>query len=127
MWIASRCPQIRPRGADSSAKPVGVLAAVVGEVLARLDRLPPVAAGAVPLDRLGETVLEAPLRPPAERAPPRRVEGVAAVVTGPIGHVADEPRVGARQLEDAARDLDVLELVAAADVVDLARDAFAQD
>ena len=44
-----------------------------------------------------------------------------------VVHVAHEPRVGSGQLEDPPRDLEVLELVAGADVVDLARLALPQD
>ena len=48
-------------------EPLCVLAPVVVRVLARLDRLPPGAVGAVPLDGFAEPVLEGALRRPAER------------------------------------------------------------
>src|SRR5581483_8322347 len=108
-------------------EPRGVLALVVLAILAGLDRLPPVAAGAVPVDRLRQAGLaERVPRRPSDRAQLGVVERVAAVVTGAVLDVADQARVGARQLDDPVRDLDVLELLAA-DVVDLARLALAED
>ncbi len=62
-----------------------------------------------------------------ERAQLARVEGVAAVVAGPVLDVAHERLVRAGQLEDARDDLDVLALVVTADVVDLPGRALAQD
>ena len=84
------------------------------------------AVGEVPGDRLGDALLERLLRLPAERAQLGRVERVAAVVAGAVLDVADQRLVGARQPEDVADDLDVLALVVAADVVDLARRALPQ-
>ena len=51
---------------EAVGEPLGVLTPVVVGVLARLDRLPPGAVRPVPLDRLGEALLEGALRRPAE-------------------------------------------------------------
>src|SRR5206468_12893814 len=115
----------RPRAEDPGPElgrrePRRVLRVVVAPVLARLDRLPPGAVVAVPLDGLREAFLEAPLGLPAELAQLRGVERVAAIVPGAILDVADQRGVGARELEDALGDVQVLALLAA-DVVDLAR------
>ena len=68
-----------------TAEPRGVLLVVVAAVVARLDRLPPVAVLAVPVDRrLEAAAVERVLRRPAERAQLRRVDGVAAVVAGAV-------------------------------------------
>ncbi len=82
---------------------------------------------AVPVDRLAEPVLERALRLPAEPTQLRRVQGVAAIVAGPVLDAAEQRRIGTRQLEDARGDLAVLSLVATADVVGLARSALAKD
>src|SRR5206468_2775226 len=97
-----------------------VLPAVVPQELAGLDRLPPVPVVAVPRDGLRQPVREVSLRRPPEPAQLRRVDRVAAVVTRTIGDVADERLVGPGQLEDPRGQLPVLDLLAAADVVDLA-------
>ena len=54
------------------------------------------------------------------------VQGVAPVVAGPVGHGLDEALRLAGQPQDLAREREVLDLVAAADVVDLAVAASAQ-
>src|SRR5262245_7650308 len=51
---------------SSIGQPPCVLLTIVGEVLPRFERLPPAAVGSVPLDGLGQPLLEVPLRPPAE-------------------------------------------------------------
>ena len=51
---------------------------------------------------------------------------VAPVVAGTVVDVPDERGIAAGQLDDALRDVEVLALLAA-DVVDLARPALAQD
>ena len=109
-----------------SAESLGVLPLVVRAVVAGLDRLPPVAVRAVPLDRLGEArAVERVPRHPAERAQLRRVDRVAAVVAGAVGDVADEVGRRAGQVEDPPHDVHVLALLPA-DVVDLAGRALAQ-
>src|SRR5581483_10113755 len=108
------------------SQPLGVLLPVVLAVLAGLDRLPPRAVVAIPLDGLGQAVVERAPRRPAERPQLGVVQRVAAVVTRAGVDVADEARVGAGQLEDPLRDREVLVLLPA-DVVDLARPAPAED
>src|SRR5262249_157756 len=104
---------------------VAVLPLVVLPVFARLDPRPPGPLLAVPGDGLPQAVLEGGPGLPAEGGELRAVERVAAVVAGAVVHAAEEGGVGRGELEDALRDLDVLVLVAAADVVDLARLALA--
>ena len=110
----SFCPARAPRPAlpVSSAKRSRVLAPVVGEVLAGLERLPPCRGWRGTTRPSRRARLEVLLGPPAERVQLRRVERVAAVVARPVLDVADELVVGAGQLEDAPRDVEVLELVA---------------
>ena len=103
----------------SGAEALGVLLLVVRAELAGLDRLPPGAVVPVPGDRPLEAVGQLLLRLPAERAQLRRVERVPPVVPRTVLDVADEPRIGAGQLDDPADELEVLALLAA-DVVDLA-------
>ena len=67
---------------EGLSQALGVLTAVVVQVLAGLDRLPPGPVRPVPLDRLREALLERLPRLPAQRAELRRVERVAAVVPG---------------------------------------------
>src|ERR687894_565961 len=62
---------------------------------------------------------------PSERADLVGGERIAAVVTGPVGHVLDQRLVGAGELDQPADQVDVLRLVGPADVVDLARRALA--
>src|SRR6185369_12166466 len=73
-----------------------------------------------------QTLGQRPAPLPAERLELRRVERVTAVVPGAIVDRTDQRLVGAGQLEHARRDLAVLDLFAAADVVDLAGLALAQ-
>src|SRR5947207_7449101 len=110
----------------AAREPRAVLALVVLAELARLDRLPPGAVVAVPVDRALHALVEADPRRPAEAAHARRVEGITPVVPGPVVDAPQQRPVGPGQLEDRLRDLDVLALVAAADVVGLARGALAK-
>ena len=139
LYRLGRCPEAvtylepggaaraRPARADAApqarrallAEPLGVLLLVVRAVVAGLDRLPPVAVVAVPGDRLGQAVRERARRRPAERPELRGVQRVAAIVPGAVLDVTDERLVGAGQLEDRPRQVAVLDLLAAADVVDL--------
>src|SRR6202011_1422788 len=57
----------------------------------RVQRLPPGAVVQVPLRRLLEAVLEVPGRLPAQFAACLRgVDGVALVMSGPVGHEGDQ-------------------------------------
>src|SRR4051794_24536147 len=104
---------LRDDGRKGLAEPVGVLLGVVLAVLTGLDRLPPLAVLAVPLDRLREARrVERVLRRPAERPQLRRVDRVAAVVAGAVRHRPDEIRRGAGEVEDPRHHLEVLALLA---------------
>src|SRR4051794_14787843 len=109
-----------------AAEPAAVVALVVLAVLAAADRRPPPLVLAVPVDRLGEPLLEAAARLPAELAHLVGRQAVATVVPGPVGHVLDQRLVAAGQREDASHHVDVRRLVRAADVVDLARQPVAE-
>src|SRR5262245_24619274 len=85
-----------------------------------LDGAPPPLVVAIPLDGLPQSLLERHLWGPAGRAQLARVEAVAPVVPGPVGHWLDERAWLAQAVENAVRQLDVHDVVAAADVVDLA-------
>src|SRR5680860_1360583 len=84
------------------------------------ERFPPGAVIAVPGDRGLEGLAEVALRLPAERLDLGRVDGVAPVVTEAVLHVVDHGLVVAGHLEDRVGEEAVRDLVARADVVDLA-------
>src|SRR5262245_30232109 len=86
-------PEAPERGSAGESR--CVLALVVRAELARLDRLPPVAPLAVPLDGRPQALLEPDLRRPAERAQLRAVEAVAPVVPRPVLDVLQQGGVGA--------------------------------
>src|SRR4051812_46507451 len=110
-----------------AGEPGRVLLLVVrAVVVGLLDPLPPDAVVAVPGDGRGEALGERPAAAPAERFELGRVERVAPIVARPVVDAPDQRLVRAGQLEDAARDLAVLDLLAAADVVDLSRLALAE-
>ena len=98
-----------------------VLALVVLAVLAGADRPPPVLVVPVPGDGPLDPLVEADRGPPAEPLGALGGERVAAVVAEPVGDVVDQRLVAAGELEDPRDDLDVRQLLGAADVVDLAR------
>src|SRR5262249_1145188 len=115
-------------GGGRRGEPVGVLGAVEGAVsgVLLLDRAPPGLVPAVPGDRLGEAPLEGSRGAKSQPGELPRVERVAPVVARAVFDEADES-LGALELrQDAPRDLDVLGLVAAADVVGLPRLPFLQ-
>src|SRR5262249_16251970 len=106
------------RSDASSLEPVGVLLLVIRAIRARLDGLPPAPVGRVPVDHGRQAALaEGVLRHPPESAELAVVHGVAAIVASTVLDVADQCRIGAGQLEDPVRHLDVL-VILAADVVD---------
>src|SRR5438132_730134 len=108
------------RRRSARSQPLCVLPLVVAAELAGLDRLPPAAVRAVPLDGLAHSLPEVARRPPAELLELPGAERVTPVVAGAVLDVAQQRAVRARQLEDELDHLDVLVLVAAADVVGLA-------
>ncbi len=82
---------------------------------------------AVPLDRVAQPGRELAARLPTELALDfAGVDRVAAVVPETVGHVTNEATRLAEYVEDEDRNVDVLPLVAAAEIVDLADRAFAQ-
>src|SRR5262249_21257741 len=99
----------------------GVLLLVVFEIFTAADVGDPLLVVEVPLHGLLEPFLEADRRPPAEFLLHfRAVDGVAAVVAGPVLDVADQrPRL-AHRVEQRVRQFEVVALAVAADVVDLA-------
>ena len=76
--------------------------------------------GDVPLDGGVERLVEIALRLPSQRRQLARVEGIAAVVSRAVFDELDQRFRFAELLADAAGDVDVLDLVAARDVVCLA-------
>src|SRR5215471_12771732 len=131
---STRCPPANPVAPVTSGRPgpalparsaVAVLFLVVlpERRILILDRPPPGLVLAVPLHRAREPLLELLARRPAERFELLRAQRVAAVVPGAVGDRLDERRGLADELEDPVREIDVLHLIAAADVVDLARNA----
>src|SRR6187455_2183718 len=131
-WPAAKPapPVTRTRGPEgdratlaSERRSPGVLRLVVGLERGVLfpDRAPPPLVLPVPGDRLGQALLEVVLRAPAEPLQLRGVERVAAIVAGPIADRLDQRRGPSDEIEQPVGEVDVLHLVAAADVVDLAR------
>src|SRR5262245_30769311 len=104
----------------SGRSAVTVLLLVVRAEFARLERPPPGLVLAIPPDGQRERVGERVLRRPAELTHLGRLKRVAPVVAGPVLHGTDERLGLAGELQDAAGEIDVLDLGAAADVVDLA-------
>src|SRR5712691_11116918 len=113
-----------PRGPGSAVR---VLARVIGLELARLQRPPPRLVGPVPRHRRLERGIEGMPRRPAEVADPGRIERVAPVVPRPVPHRLDQRLGLAEEPEDPARQVGVLDLGAAPDVVDLTVAAPVQD
>src|SRR6266567_3080779 len=115
-----------------SGRPVTRAASGAGAVLALvilaelgilvLDRTPPPLVLAVPRHRFGESPIEGHFRSPADGLELRGVERIPSIVPGPVCHRPDERRGLAEQVEDAVREIDISNLIAAADVVDLAGD-----
>src|SRR4051812_28333844 len=96
----------------------------VQQLRALLERLPPVTVCPVPLDGVGQALLERNLRLVAELAADLGdVDGIALVVAEPVGDLLDAVPPGAGGLEQLAGELLVRELGATADVVNLARAA----
>src|SRR5262245_47190580 len=120
----SSWPLLIGRGA---AQPLAVHLFVVVHVGAALHGLPPAAMGSIPVDRRAQPVGERVARRPSELALDlARVDRVTAIVPEAIGDVADEVARLAERRQDLSRDVDVLALVAAAEVVDLADSPFAK-
>src|SRR5215470_13922728 len=106
---------------------VCILTLVPGAELARFQRTPPRLVLAIPAHRRFERGRERMPGPPAEPADFRRIYRIAAIVSGAVGHGADERLELAGEAKNFAREHDVLDLMAAADVVDLAVFATTQD
>src|SRR4051812_15209342 len=104
----------------AEARPVLRLVVLAEHGILLLDRPPPPLVGLVPGDGLFEPAIELRLGRPAEAVEPRRVERVAAVMAQAVRDRPDERRGSIEQCEDAVREIYVLDLVAAADVVHLA-------
>src|SRR6266852_1356527 len=85
------------------------------------------ATAAQAIDGRGQRLLEARGGRPAERADLAGVEGVAAIVPGPVGHRRDEALRLAEQAQDPAGQGHVLHFRGAAVIVDLAGHALAED
>src|SRR5262249_1941526 len=129
---SSRWPPANPVAPVTSGRPCtsipGRSAAAVpflavppeGRILI-LDRPPPRLVLPVPADGGREPGVEVLARRPAERRQLRRVERVAPIVARAIRHRCDERRRPPDERQNPVREIDVLHLVAAADVVDLAR------
>src|SRR5262245_6014099 len=96
---------------------LSVLALVVVAVLVRADRLPPPGVVAIPLDYRSQSLLEPDLGHPAEIGRFLRGERVAAVVAQPVLDVLDQRLVATGELQDLVNDVDVGQLIRAADVV----------
>src|SRR5439155_4767662 len=82
---------------------------------------------AIPVDGRADAFLPLATRLPAECTDLASVQGVAAVVSRAVCHVADERGVRSQVLDDEARQLDVLALLIRPDVVDTAGLSLAQD
>ena len=94
-----------------------------------LGRAPPGLVGHVPVDGLLEPLGEVGVPgPPAELAAELgRVDGVAAVVAGAVGHPVEVVGIPAHRLEDHAEDADVVPLPVGADEVGLPRLSLRED
>ena len=88
--------------------------------IALLDRPPPPLVLLIPPHGLDETALERHLRCPSDSTKLGGIETVAAIVTGTIGDRLDQRPWLAECIQDPVREVDVHDVVAAANVVDLA-------
>ena len=101
---------------------------VVMLVLARDDRLPPGLVVEIPLDGFLNAVGESGLRQPAQLIVDLGgVDGVAHVVALAVGHKGDQRLGLSQRVADELYDIEILHLVVAAHVVDLALGALADD
>src|SRR5688572_6396187 len=105
----------------ATSLPLAVLRFDVGLVtrVALLDRPPPPFVGLIPGHGLLQALLEVDLWRPAHRAQLGAAEAVAAIVALAILDRLDQLGPLAGELQHLVREVDVLHLVAAADVVDL--------
>src|SRR5215468_740124 len=118
----------QPRDGLQRANPsaVAVLSFVVRAELSGLERAPPRFVLFIPIHGRPQGVPEPMARRPAQLVHLLGVDRVAPVVAEAILHGSDQGLGLAGQLEDLSREDDVLDLVAAADVVDLAVHALAE-
>ena len=128
---STRWPPAKPVAPVMSGSPATGRSAVAGLFLVVpaerrifvLDRPPPALVVAVPLHGLRETVFEPLAGLPAQRLELAGVERVAAIVALPVRDRLNQRDGLAGQLENAVGEVDVLDLVATPDVVDLSRNA----
>src|SRR6266542_4050884 len=85
-----------------------------------LDRPPPPLVLAIPVHSFREPLVKAFLWFPSKRLELRGVERIASVVSGAIRDRRDQGGRLSDQIEDAVGQIDVLDFVAATNVVDLA-------
>src|SRR5262249_45098002 len=122
---APRRPAARePAARDRSA--VAVLTFVIRAELAGLERAPPRFVLFIPIHGRPQGVTEPVAPRPAELVHLLGVDRVAPVVARAVLHGLDQGLGLAGELKDLACEDDVLDLVAAADVVDLAVDALSE-
>src|SRR5262245_61792660 len=107
--------------------PLPVLPLVVLAEFPRLQGAPPGLVGLVPADGGGQGVVEAMSRLPSQRVELARVHRVAPVVAGAVADRANEAVGLLTEVQDAARERQVLQLVPAPDVVDLALRPLVED
>src|SRR5262245_37672759 len=113
----------RMRGLASPGLPSPVHALVVLTELAGADRFPPGAVLHVPVDGLGDPAREVDARPePRLSRELRGVDGVAAVVSRPVGDALEHRGRLSEPLEDQGSDLEHRALVPAGDVEGLSFD-----
>src|SRR5579872_19611 len=101
---------------------VTVLLFIVGHVFLVPNRLDPCRVGFIPLYCLSQSTRERDLRPPAEFALCfGAIDGIAAIVTGPIGNVLDQSMRLIEQTEKIVSQFEVGFLAPAAEIVDFTR------
>src|SRR5262245_54941135 len=123
---AGGVPAPRRPAALTTWSAVAVLLFVIRAELARLERAPPRFVLAIPRDGHAERVTEPVTRRPAQLPNLVRVDRVAPIMAQTILHRLDQRLGLAGKLEDLPREDDVLDFVAAPDVVDLALAPLAQ-
>ena len=80
-------------------------------------RLETVEVAAVPGDGVGQRLIEPPLGTPTKRGETVRAHTVPEVVSGPVRDELDQVRRRLGELADAARELEIRQLVTLTDVV----------
>ena len=101
--------------------PIAVLLFIILEIVAGAHTANPFPMSEIPVDRFANAVAKIDLRLPAELALRlAAIDRVTQVVPGTVLHVFDQRLGLAQKLQQREREVDVLDFLVAAEVIDLA-------